>query len=179
MNTLELDGVSKHFAGIKAVDGVTFAVEDRSITALIGPNGAGKTTLINLVTGIFAPTTSDIRFLGRDLKESSPAEVGYAGIRRTFHTVHLAPGLTVTENFALGRYRNSVRENPWRALLPGRLGDARGRKEIADILDRLRLSDKADVIATELPTERSVRLKLPVYWLVRSSCSSLMNPPLV
>lgn len=155
-----VDRVHKQFAGLKAVDDVSFTVEDHSITSLIGPNGAGKTTMINLITGIVAPTHGEIRFLDRPIGGSASRQIAGSGIRRTFQTVHLFPGLTVAENVELGRFHRVTRERPWAALTPSWLGDRPGRAKISQILDCLRLTNCADAIATELPygTQRKVEI---------------------
>ncbi len=95
---LELDDVKRHFGGIRAVDGVTFAVEEGAVVALIGPNGAGKSTLFALMMGELAPTSGAIRLDGRDMKGLSPEEHSRLGVGRTFQAPRLFAGLTVAEN---------------------------------------------------------------------------------
>jgi branched-chain amino acid transport system ATP-binding protein len=95
---LQLDRVSRHFGGLKAVDGVTLDVRPGARHALIGPNGAGKTTLFNVISGETAATTGTIRFLGADVT-AQPSHVRAArGIARTFQIIRLFPSLTVREN---------------------------------------------------------------------------------
>ncbi len=100
---LEVDGVSKRFGGVQAVDRVSLRVEKGMIKALIGPNGAGKTTLFNLVTGYFAPDAGEIRFAGRPLR-GAPHRVAARGIARTFQHIRLFPGMSVLENVMVGRH---------------------------------------------------------------------------
>lgn len=160
MSVLVVEGLHKQFAGLKAIEDVSFTVDDRSITSLIGPNGAGKTTMINLITGILTPSRGNIHFLNKAIGGTSSLGIAGIGIRRTFQTVHLFPGLTVAENVELGRFRHVVRKQPWAALAPTWLGDRDGSTDIYLILDRLGLADLADVIATELPygTQRKVEI---------------------
>jgi branched-chain amino acid transport system ATP-binding protein len=95
---LQLDRVSRHFGGLKAVDGVTLAVQPGARHAVIGPNGAGKTTLFNVISGETAPTSGTIRFLGSDVTTQRPHARAARGIARTFQIMQLFPSLTVLEN---------------------------------------------------------------------------------
>lgn len=98
IGVLELDDVKRHFGGIRAVDGVTLAVNEGAVLALIGPNGAGKSTLFALMMGELAPTSGAIRLDGRDMRGLSPEEHSRLGVGRTFQTPRLFAGLTVAEN---------------------------------------------------------------------------------
>jgi branched-chain amino acid transport system ATP-binding protein len=157
---LEAEAVGVSFAGVKALDGVSFTVAARSVTALIGPNGAGKTTMINVLSGVVAPTTGAIRFRGVGITGQSPRRRAASGIRRTFQTVHLFPGLTVRENLLVGRFHHVASGRWWNALLPSGVGDAEGRLLADRALDLLGLRAFADVVATELPygTQRRVEI---------------------
>lgn len=95
---LKVEAVSKHFGGLAAVDGCSFAVQPGSITGLIGPNGAGKSTLFNLVTGVFKPDSGRISFGGVALAGKAPERIVAHGIGRTFQTPRLFFNLTVWEN---------------------------------------------------------------------------------
>jgi len=99
---LEVEGVSKRFRGLVAVDGVSFAVEPGEIFAVIGPNGAGKTTLFNTIAGVFAPDQGTIRFAGQRLDGVTPDEACRRGIGRTFQIVRPFPALTVEDNVVIG-----------------------------------------------------------------------------
>jgi branched-chain amino acid transport system ATP-binding protein len=98
---LEVRDVSKYFEGLRALDGVSFAVEPGVILSIIGPNGAGKTTLFNLITGALAPTRGDILFEGRSILGLRPSRTARLGIGRTFQIVRPFPGLTTLDNVAL------------------------------------------------------------------------------
>lgn len=95
---LTVENLSKRFSGLRAVDGVSFAVEEGTIVALIGPNGAGKTTTFNLIAGAMAPDTGDIRLAGRSIAGQPAHRVCAAGIGRTFQIVKPFGELTVLEN---------------------------------------------------------------------------------
>jgi len=143
---LEVDGLSKRFRGLRAVDGVSFAVERGAIVALIGPNGAGKTTLFNLVAGVFAPDGGRVRLDGRDITGLRPDQACRAGIGRTFQLVKPFGALTVAENVLVGALRASPE-----------IGAA--RRLAAEILDRLGLTAKAALPAHSLTLPERKRLE--------------------
>ena len=148
---LEINAVTKSFFGVKAIDGVSFNVEKGSITSLIGPNGAGKTTLINMITGVFAPTSGGINFQGQSLVGLRPHQVAGLGIRRTFQTVRLFTALSVRENLLIGRMRYLLGGAWLQMLLPMYLGDREGRRRADEVLSLLDLHQYADELATDLP----------------------------
>ena len=98
---LALDRVSRHFGGLKAVDGVTLAVQPGERHALIGPNGAGKTTLFNVISGELAATGGTITLLGTNVTRLAPHQRAALGIARTFQIIKLFPSMTVMENLLL------------------------------------------------------------------------------
>ena len=105
----------KVFNGTVAVDDISFAIEEKTITAIIGPNGAGKTTLFNLITGFLSPDHGQIRFRDRVLNGISPYEVARLGIARTFQDLRLLRQISVGENLLLA-WSNRRREGFWHAL---------------------------------------------------------------
>jgi branched-chain amino acid transport system ATP-binding protein len=98
---LEVHEVSKFFGGLKALEGVSLAVEKQEIVGLIGPNGSGKTTLFNLITRTLPLTAGEIRFKGALLNKLSPYDVCYLGISRTHQIPRPFRSLTVRQNVAL------------------------------------------------------------------------------
>ncbi len=94
----ELD---KRFGGIHAVDGISLAVDDRTLHALIGPNGAGKTTAFNLLCGLFPPDGGTIELAGRSIAGLRPEDIAAAGVGRSFQITNLFPSLPVAENLRL------------------------------------------------------------------------------
>jgi branched-chain amino acid transport system ATP-binding protein len=94
----ETRGLTKHFGGLKAVQGVSMRIEKGEIVALIGPNGAGKTTCFNLVTGADRPTSGEILFEGRSLVGLPAWRIAQAGIGRTFQNIRLFKEMTVLDN---------------------------------------------------------------------------------
>jgi ABC-type branched-subunit amino acid transport system ATPase component len=104
MSLLQLEGVSKYFGGVKAVDGVDLVVNQGEIVSVIGPNGAGKTTLFNVVTGFNDPTTGKITFDGFDITGLKPNQVTRAGVARTYQAVRLFKNMSVLENVMVGQH---------------------------------------------------------------------------
>jgi branched-chain amino acid transport system permease protein len=100
---LRLEGLSKAFGGVRALDGAGFTVAAGRITGLIGPNGSGKTTLINLVSGLERPDAGRVLVLGRDMAGASPDRLARAGMARTFQAAGLPPAATVLEAVAAAR----------------------------------------------------------------------------
>ncbi|OPY98443.1 ABC transporter ATP-binding protein [Bradyrhizobium sacchari] len=101
---LELDGVSRRFGGLLAVDNVSFRLKGEGITALVGPNGAGKTTCFNLIAGALPPTQGSIRFGGEIISGFPAEDICRLGIGRTFQVVRPMRDMTVLENVMIGAF---------------------------------------------------------------------------
>jgi branched-chain amino acid transport system ATP-binding protein len=101
-SVLEIRNLCKSFAGLKAVDDVSFTVSTGEILGLIGPNGSGKTTLINVVTGLLRATSGTVAVDGVETTRMPPHRVARAGLARTFQTIRLFKELTVLENVEVG-----------------------------------------------------------------------------
>ena len=156
---LELKGLSKHFGGIKAVDGLDLNVKSGEIFGLIGPNGSGKSTTINLICGLMDVTTGNIAIDGRDISGAAPHEVVDAGIGRTFQNIRLFHGLTVWQNLwvAQKESQNGNECGFFRRWFSGR-GNA--RESIKNQLDFAQLYDKRDFLAGNLSFGEQRRLEL-------------------
>ncbi len=111
---LRIEGLAKHFGGLKALDGVDIVVRAGTVHALIGPNGSGKSTFINVSTGLYRPTAGRITLAGRDVTGTAPHERTRAGLARTFQNIRVFRGLTVLENVMIGAERpgNDIAEDP-------------------------------------------------------------------
>jgi branched-chain amino acid transport system ATP-binding protein len=107
MSMLKVEGLSRSFGGLRAVDAVGFEAEERKITAVIGPNGAGKTTLFNLVSGSLKPDSGSVAFDGADITGLKPFRVARLGLARTFQAVRLSRRMTALENVMIGRHVRS------------------------------------------------------------------------
>ncbi|MBI3513873.1 MAG: branched-chain amino acid ABC transporter ATP-binding protein/permease [Proteobacteria bacterium] len=141
---LELTGVSKAFGGLKAVQDVSFAVEQGMILGIIGPNGAGKTTLFNLLNGFLKTDAGTVKFEGHDLIGLKTNRVCRLGIGRTFQVVRVFQRMTVLQNVIVGAYVAEA-------------DDARAALLACDALARVGLADHADALAGGL-TNKQLRL---------------------
>jgi ABC-type branched-subunit amino acid transport system ATPase component len=97
---LEVEGLTKRFGGVTAVDGCSFAVPEGTVTALIGPNGSGKTTVFNMVTGFVPADAGSVRFGGQAVRRPHPSRLARRGLTRTFQQARVFPRMTVIENLA-------------------------------------------------------------------------------
>lgn len=104
MALLEVKDVSKDFGGVRALNFVSFDVNEREILAIIGPNGAGKTTLVNCINKVYPFETGEINFDGTDLTKLPSHKVAALGIARTFQNIALFRGMTVLDNLMLGAH---------------------------------------------------------------------------
>jgi len=101
---LGIVGVSKRFGGVVAVDDVTMSVRRGEIMSVIGPNGAGKTSLLNMISGVYRPSSGTILLDERDITRLRPSQVAALGVARTFQNIALFAGMTVLDNIMLGRH---------------------------------------------------------------------------
>ena len=101
-NILEIKDLSKNFKGLKAVDSVSFAVEEGGITGLIGSNGAGKTTVFNMISGVFPPTAGHIIYKNKEITGMKPYHYTSMGIARTFQIMKPLASMSVLDNVASG-----------------------------------------------------------------------------
>jgi branched-chain amino acid transport system ATP-binding protein len=144
---LAVEGISKRFRGLLAVDDVSFQVARGSIFAVIGPNGAGKTTLFNVIAGTFVPDRGSIAFGGERIDGFTPDEVCRRGIGRTFQLVRPFPTLSVEDNVLIG------------AMLRRR-DPASARRRAHEVLVRLELFGKRHQPASALTLPDRKRLEV-------------------
>jgi ABC-type branched-subunit amino acid transport system ATPase component/ABC-type branched-subunit amino acid transport system permease subunit len=126
---LEVEGLQKHFGGLRAVDGCSFAVPEGSITALIGPNGSGKTTVFNLIDGTMASDAGAVRFAGGRIDGLRPWRRAHLGLGRTFQITRLFREMTVLENVVA-----PLRSFSFRQLAAGAVSGAEADRA-AELLD--------------------------------------------
>lgn len=110
-NVLSLQNMTMQFGGLKAIDTLNLDVNKGEIVALIGPNGAGKTTAFNCITGIYKPTSGDIKFFGDSILNKDPSKLTEGGIARTFQNIRLFKDLSVFENVLIAvhlRYKDNI-----------------------------------------------------------------------
>jgi len=144
MNALTVDDLHKNFGGLEALDGVSFSIKDRSISALIGPNGSGKTTLFNVVTGIYSRGKGDIYFYGEKLNDLKPHEILLRGLGRTFQITRTFPRMTVLENMLVAP-KEQVGEELLSVFLKGRDVADQESKLIEETLVLLRFLELEDL----------------------------------
>jgi branched-chain amino acid transport system ATP-binding protein len=159
---LELVELTVRFGGLYAVSELDMAVMPGEIFGLIGPNGAGKTTVFNLLTGIYAPTSGEIRFAGGRLDGVRPSQIACRGVSRTFQNIRLFAGMTVLENVLVGCHRHR-RQNLFDTALrtPRFVRDEAEHRDFArDLLGVFELSRVADEPATSLPYGNQRRLEI-------------------
>jgi branched-chain amino acid transport system ATP-binding protein len=157
MSLLEVEGVSRHFGSLAAVNGVDFSLAEGEILAIIGPNGAGKSTLFNLIAGLDRPTAGTVRFRGRPITGLPPDAVCRLGIAKTFQIPQLFPRLTVAENVLVaalygqgcGLADGWRQAREWLAFV-GLAGKAEAPAETLSVSERRR-ADLARVLATGAP----------------------------
>lgn len=137
---LEIESVSKDFAGLHALREVTTHVDEGEILAVIGPNGSGKTTLINVISGVIRPTSGHVRMDGKLLTELPCHAVARAGIGRTFQNIRLFRDMTVIENVETAASRS-----------PRVKGFFRPRRMSRAALALLGLERHAETIVSTLP----------------------------
>jgi branched-chain amino acid transport system ATP-binding protein len=153
MSILRLDGVTRRFGGLVALDNVSLTVAANGITAIIGPNGAGKTTLFNIISGFMVPSAGRVSFAGEDVTGTRPDRIAKRGLIRTFQLVQLFESLTVLENVKVGRHLHT-RGGLFAAIVPSR--SARKEEHAVDVaaralIDRVGLSAQVATTAAVLP----------------------------
>jgi branched-chain amino acid transport system ATP-binding protein len=144
---LQVNGASKRFGSLVAIDEVSLAIERGELRAIIGPNGAGKTTFFNLVSGLLSPTAGTIKFEGEDITALPPEKRVKRGMARTFQITEIFPDLSVADNIRVAvEIAAGYRLRPWLA------GEARATvaSRVDELLDMGGLADKGDVRAGAL-----------------------------
>ena len=141
---LELQNISVHFGGIKALNNVSFKVEKESLFSIIGPNGAGKTSLLNVISGRYKPKNGDLLFKGKNITNFHPNTRPDLGIGRTFQNLALFDHMTVLENIYIGRH-HLLKSNFFSGAIYWLSGakkeEVNNRKEAEKILDFLEISN--------------------------------------
>ena len=149
---LVLDGLTKRFGGLTAVDDLSFAVEEGEILGFIGPNGAGKSTTFNCVTGTYPPTEGTVWYHGEDVTGEPAHEMVKRGMARTFQSFRPLEDRSIVRNVALALVPDKI------ASLSGLRGETRRRA--AEICERVGLGNRLDQLPDELPHAGLLRLEL-------------------
>lgn len=162
MALLEIRGLTRSFGGLVAVDHVDLDVPERGLTGLIGPNGAGKTTLFNLITGLYAPDSGEIRLEGKNLAGGPPHLVARHGVARTFQNIRLFPTLSVLDNILIGSHVRSP-ETFAEAMVGGdkhRSDETALREHAMGVLEALGIAAFANDLASNLPYGEQRRVEI-------------------
>ena len=156
---LELKGLSRHFGGVRAVDGLDLTVRQGEIVGLIGPNGSGKSTTVNVVAGLFPPSSGEVVFQNHALNGMPTHKRLQLGIARTFQNIRLFGQLSVWQNLWVAQ--NAPADHARRGFFARWLGGQSGvRAEIAQLLDFSGLAHKQDELAANLAFGEQRRLEL-------------------
>ena len=159
---LEMQHVEKHFGGVHAIDNFSVKIEQGQIHGLIGPNGAGKTTIFNNITGIYAPDSGKIIFMGEDITGSSPHRVAQLGIGRTFQNIRLFSNLSVLENVVIASGMDATYNLP-QAIFHSEKYKKREKMlndKAMNLLEIVGLQDKANERANSLPYGHQRKLEI-------------------
>ncbi len=159
---LELRGLSKHFGGLKVLEGIDLTVPSGGIHGLIGPNGAGKTTLFNIITGLYVPSAGTVTFEGRDLVGVPPHRITQMGLARTFQNIRVFKEMTLIENVVVGMHRHL--DYGAAGLLFStprfRRAERHARQRALELLSWVGLADRADELADNLSYGNQRKLEL-------------------
>ena len=146
-DALVINGLSKRFGGLRAVQDVSFTVKENETVALIGPNGAGKTTSFHLITGFHRPDTGSVMAFGREIVGLKPHDICAHGLARTFQVAKPFGAMTVLSNVMTGAYLRSK-------------NNALARQKALEAIDFVGLSAKAQTAAKDLTTIDQRRLEM-------------------
>lgn len=147
---LEVEGLTKSFGGLRAVDDLSFSVWEGEILGLLGPNGSGKTTVFNLIAGALRPDQGQIQFSGREITRESPSSRSVLGIARTFQLVRTFPNLSVSDNVLIASLHG--RDRSPSVAFAGR--------ETATLLGLVELQHKSRIPAAKLTLAERKRLEI-------------------
>lgn len=151
MAILQIQGVTKRFGGLTALDNVSFAVEPGEIRGLIGPNGAGKSTMFKIIAGFYRPTEGQILYQEVDIAGRSPSDIAESGVVRTFQETTLFKEMTVFENVLIGCHLRA-RTGLFAALLAtDRERQRQARENALEVLEFMGLSKRREQLASNLP----------------------------
>ena len=162
MKVLEVEGLKKSFGGVKAVDGISFVVEEGKTVGIIGPNGAGKTTVFNLITGFYRVDKGRILFYGKNITRTKPYKLPHLGIARTFQNLRLFSNLSVFENVLsaiLKKDGYNVVSSVFRTT-DYFIKERKAEEKARELIEFFQLSGKEDYSANSLPYGEQRRLEI-------------------
>jgi branched-chain amino acid transport system ATP-binding protein len=159
---LRIQGVSKRFGGVRAVNGITLDVLRGDIVSVIGPNGAGKTSLLNMISGFYHPDSGSIALEGHDLTHLAPSRIAALGVARTFQNIALFKGMSVLDNLMLGRHVHT-HAGLFASLVywgPAQTEEIEQRKRVEEIIEFLKIQDLRRRLTGSLPYGLQKRVEL-------------------
>lgn len=154
---LEVEGITKAFGGLRAVNMASFQIEEGELSSIIGPNGAGKTTLFNLLTGKLHPDSGRITFDGEEIYRLPPHEICQKGIGRSFQRVNIFPRLSAFDNVQV-----AVLSEQKKTRNPASPVKNLAREETNEILESVGLGDKKGVLGGLLSHGDQKRLDIGI-----------------
>ena len=162
MSMLRVEGLSKKFGGLNAIEDLSFDIQPGAVYSIIGPNGAGKTTLLNLLSGVYQPSAGRIVFGEHDLTRRAPYEFAANGIARTFQNLQVFFNMSALENVMVGRYLHERCGLVAALLRLPRLTRAEHacRKEAAELMRYVGLGDYLSASADAMPYGALKRLEI-------------------
>ena len=172
MPLLEVVALAKSFGAIRAVQGVSFTLDQGEILGIIGPNGSGKTTLFNMILGQLTPDAGRVKFEGRDITGASPLSIAQSGIGRTFQSLQVFGSLTTRDNLIAAAQEG-------RGSRLGRLfgpADAGMAAQAESYVDRFRLKHVADLKAGTLSYGQQKLIDLAMAFVSTPSLVMLDEP---
>ena len=159
---LRIEGLTKLFGGLRAVNNFSLQLHRGDLNGLIGPNGAGKTTVFNMITGVYVPTTGSIQFRGQEITGLEPFQINQLGIARTFQNIRLFPNLTVLDNVRIAYHPHAGY-----GMLDGIFRNERFQVKEKELTERAQeflavfgLEDRQGEIAKNLPYGDQRRLEI-------------------
>ena len=153
MSLFKVENISIAFGGVKALNNVSFEVNEGEVFTIIGPNGAGKSTLFNVISRIYQPNEGKIYFEGNDISKVAPHKISSLGIARTFQNLELFENATVLQNLLLGRhiFKKTNFLNEMFHTPKVRKGEMDHRLKVEEIIDFLDLQHYRDTLINGLP----------------------------
>ena len=176
---IQVEDLHMHFGGIRAVDGVSLAIEGGRITGLIGPNGAGKPPLFNIIAGAYKPTSGKVFLDGADITGLPPHDLFAKGMLRTFQIAHEFSTLTVRENLMMvpGRQSGERLLEAWLRPTKIRQEEIQVRRNADEVIEFLQLGEVANELAGNLSGGQKKLLVLKQIPKYRKLASSIFFMP--